>query len=77
MKYLFFIFGLILLAQPVTAQTYPKDSIWNAKESGLWYEYKQTMYTADNYDLSKRLIGTDSVLVQKNTDAARLKLLVR
>jgi hypothetical protein len=60
-----------LLPAACFSQTYPRDSTWNAQESGNWYVYKQTQLSAIEFDLTKRLIGPDSVLAKTYTDAAR------
>jgi len=61
----------LLSAFCLTAQTYPKDSTWNAQEGLNWFAYRQTHTSATDYTLTKRLIGTDTVLAQTYTDAAR------
>jgi hypothetical protein len=71
MRHLILTFSFLLSAFSLAAQTWPKDSTWNAQESGTWFSYSQTLYQDGSLTLNKTFIGTDSALAATKTTTAR------
>ena len=64
-------FCFLLCAFCISAQTWPKDSTWNAQENNVWFSYRQTTYENGSLALQKEFVGTDSVLASTKTTAIR------